>query len=82
MGLGEALILLDLCLVLIALALVLNVKSEKLGCLGVVVVGGDLYPQPPKWPLGRLAVDGRTGQCHCPVRQTRHPTVRVRPLEL
>jgi hypothetical protein len=40
MGLGEALILLDLCLVLIALALVLNVKSEKLGCLGVVVVGG------------------------------------------
>jgi hypothetical protein len=42
MGLGEALILLDLCLVLIALALVLNVKSEKLGCLGVVVVGGYL----------------------------------------
>jgi hypothetical protein len=30
MGLGEALILLDLCLVLIALALVLNVKSENL----------------------------------------------------
>ena len=33
MGLGEALILLDLCLVLIALALVLNVKSEKLESL-------------------------------------------------
>jgi hypothetical protein len=31
--LGEALILLNLCLVLIALALVLNVKSKKLGCL-------------------------------------------------
>jgi hypothetical protein len=30
MGLGEALILLNLCLVLIALALVLNVKSENL----------------------------------------------------
>jgi hypothetical protein len=30
MGLGEALILLDLCLILIALALVLNVKSENL----------------------------------------------------
>jgi hypothetical protein len=29
MGLGEALILFDLCLVLIALALVLNVKSEN-----------------------------------------------------
>jgi hypothetical protein len=67
MGLGEALILLNLCLVLIALALVLNVKSEKLGCLEV-------------WWLGRLSVDGRTG--HCPVRQPRYPTVRVRPLEL
>jgi hypothetical protein len=33
MGLGEALILFDLCLVLIVLALVLNVKSEKLGYL-------------------------------------------------
>jgi hypothetical protein len=33
MGLGEALILFDLCLVLIALALVLNVKSENLDVL-------------------------------------------------
>jgi hypothetical protein len=33
MGLGEALILFDLCLVLIALALVLNVKSENLDAL-------------------------------------------------
>jgi hypothetical protein len=32
-----------------------------------VVVGGYLLPQPPKWPLGRLSVDGRTR--HCPVRQ-------------
>jgi hypothetical protein len=33
MGLGEALILFNLCLVLIALALVLNVKSENLDAL-------------------------------------------------
>jgi hypothetical protein len=33
MGLREALILLNLCLVLIALALVLNVKSENLDTL-------------------------------------------------
>jgi hypothetical protein len=33
MGLGEALILFDLCLVLIALALVLNMKSENLDAL-------------------------------------------------
>jgi hypothetical protein len=33
MGVGEALILLNLCLVLIALALVLNVKSENLDAL-------------------------------------------------
>jgi hypothetical protein len=80
LGLGEALILLN-CLVLIALALVLNVKSEKLGCLewwwlGVfiapttkTVVGEGCY----RWAY-------RTVQCatgHCPVRQPRHPTVRV-----
>jgi hypothetical protein len=39
------------------------------------VVGGYLYPSTTKQPLGRAAVDGRTG--HCPVRQPRHPTVRV-----
>jgi hypothetical protein len=44
MGLGEALILLNLCLVLIALALVLNVKSEKLGCLEVWWLGGIYSP--------------------------------------
>jgi hypothetical protein len=33
LGLGEALILFELCLVLIALALVLNETSEKLRCL-------------------------------------------------
>jgi hypothetical protein len=44
MGLGEALILFDLCLVLIALALVLNVKSEKLGCLEVWWLGVFIAP--------------------------------------
>jgi hypothetical protein len=39
-----------------------------------------VYPQPPKWPLGKAAVEERTG--HCPMRQPCHPTVRVRPLEL
>jgi hypothetical protein len=57
--------------------------------VGVEVVGGIYNPQPPKQPLGVAAVDGRTGQSgappdtvpcatgHCPVRQPRHPTVRV-----
>ena len=44
MGLGETLILLDLCLVFIALALVLNVKTEKLGCLEVWWLGGIYSP--------------------------------------
>jgi hypothetical protein len=44
MGLREALILLDLCLVLIPLALVLNVKSEKLGCLEVWWLGVFIAP--------------------------------------
>jgi hypothetical protein len=44
MRLGEALILLNLCLVLIALALVLNVKPEKLGCLEVWWLGGIYSP--------------------------------------
>jgi hypothetical protein len=30
--------------------------------------------------LVKADVDGRTGQC--PVRQPRHPAIRVRPLEL
>jgi hypothetical protein len=38
-------------------------------------LGGIYSPQPPKQPLGVAAVDGRTR--HCPVRQPRHPTVRV-----
>jgi hypothetical protein len=51
MGLREALILFDLCLVLIALALVLNVKSEKLGCIEVWWLGGiySLNHQNGRW---------------------------------
>jgi hypothetical protein len=76
MRLGEALILLNLCLVLIALALVLNVKSEKLGCLEVWWLGGIYSPthQNDRWG-GCLSM----GAPDSPVR---HPTVRVRPLEL
>jgi hypothetical protein len=43
--------------------------------VGVEVVGGIYSPQPPIQLLGQATVDGRTGQC--PVRQPRHPTVRV-----
>jgi hypothetical protein len=79
MGLGEALILFDLCLVLIALALVLYVKSEKLGCLEVWWLGGIYSPnhQNGRWGgcLSMCAPDN-------PVRQPCHPTIRVRPLEL
>jgi hypothetical protein len=42
--LGEALILLNLCLVLIALALVLNEMSEKLGYLEWWWLGGIYSP--------------------------------------
>jgi hypothetical protein len=38
-------------------------------------LGGIYSPQPPIQPLGQAAIDGRTGKC--PVRQPRHPTVRV-----
>jgi hypothetical protein len=52
--------------------------------VGVEVVGGIYSPQPPKQPLGVAAVDGRTGQFGAPpdspVRQPRHPTVRVQEL--
>jgi hypothetical protein len=86
MGLGEGLILLDLCLLLIALALVLNVKSEKLGCLEVWWLGVFIAPT-TKVAVGEAVCRWahRTVRCatgHCLVRQPRHPTVRVRPLEL
>jgi hypothetical protein len=51
-------------------------------CLDALKSGGwgVFIAQPPKWPLGKADVVCTTG--HCPVRQPRHPTVRVRPLEL
>jgi hypothetical protein len=83
MGLGEALILLNLCLVLISLALVLNVKSENLDALKCGGWGVFIAPT-TKVAVGetvcRWAHRCATG--HYPVRQPRHPTVRVRPLEL
>jgi hypothetical protein len=86
MGLGEALILLDFCLVLIALALVLNVKSENLDALKCGGWGVFIAPT-TKVAVGETVCRWahRTVRCatgHCPVRQTRHPTIRVRLLEL
>jgi hypothetical protein len=63
----------DLCLGVNALALVLNVKCWKLGCLEWWWLGGIYSPQPPIDRWGRLLSMG-------PVRQPRHPTVRVREL--
>jgi hypothetical protein len=77
MGLGEALILFDLCLVLIALALVLNVKSENLDCLKWWWLGVFIAPT-TKMAVGRGCCRWAhwTVRCatrHCPVRQPRHP---------
>jgi hypothetical protein len=56
-----------LCLVLNALALVLNVLAEKLGCLEV-------------WWLGKAAVDGRTGQSGAPPDTVRCVSHITQPL--
>jgi hypothetical protein len=45
--------------------------------LGVVVVGGIYSPQPPKDRWGRMLSMGAPDS---PVRQPRHPIVRVREL--
>jgi hypothetical protein len=60
-----------MCLGVNALALVLNVKCWM---LEVVVVGGIYSPQPPNNCWGRLLSMGAPVS---PVRQPRHPTVRV-----
>jgi hypothetical protein len=64
----------ELCLVLIALALVLNGMAEKLGCLEWWWLGGIYSPnhQTNRWG-GCLSM----GAPDSPVRQPRHPTVRV-----
>jgi hypothetical protein len=70
-----------LCLVLIALALLFNDISEKLGCLEWWWLG--VFIAPTTKPTVGEAIcrwAHQTVRCatgHCPVRQPRHPTVRV-----
>jgi hypothetical protein len=64
----------ELCLGMNALALVLNVKCWKLGCLEWWWLGGIYSPQSPHSRWGWLL---SMGAPHCPVRQPRHLTVRV-----
>jgi hypothetical protein len=70
----------ELCLVLIALALVLNEMSEKLGCMEWWWLG--VFIAPPTKPTVGEAVYRwvhQTVRCatrHCLVRQPCHPTVR------
>jgi hypothetical protein len=68
-----------LFLVLNALALVLNVLAEKLGCLEVLVVGDIYSPNHQSGRWGRLLSKGAPDN---PVHQPHHPTVRVRTLQL
>jgi hypothetical protein len=85
MDLGEDLISL-VCLVLNAIALVRCRKLENLDAMNGGVVRVFIAPttKSGRWEaISRMAhwtVRCATG--HCPVRQPRHPTVRVRPLEL
>jgi hypothetical protein len=77
---------LEMCLGVNALALVLNVISEKLGYQRLWWLGGIYSPQPPWQPLAKAAGDGRTGQSGAPPDRycamssvlPRQPTVRVR----
>jgi hypothetical protein len=75
-----------LCLVLNALALVLNVLAENLDPLKCWWLGVFIAPTiNVAVGEGCCQMTHRTARCttrHCPVRQPRHPTVRVRPLEL
>jgi hypothetical protein len=75
-----------LCLVLNTLDLVLNVLAENLDALKCWWLGVFIAPT-TKVAVGEGCCRRahRTVRCatgHCPVRQPRHPTVRVRPLEL
>jgi hypothetical protein len=75
-----------LCLVLNALALVLNVLAENLDALKCWWLGVFIAPT-TKVAVGegccrRAQRTVRYATEHCPVRQPRHPTVRVRLLEL
>jgi hypothetical protein len=75
-----------LCLVLNALALVLNMLAENLDALKCWWLGVFIAPT-TKVVVGEGCCRRahRTVRCptgHCPVRQPRHPTIRVRSLEL
>jgi hypothetical protein len=80
LGLGVALIL-ELCLGLNALALVLNESFRKLGCLGWWWLGVFIaLDHQTTVGAGCCRWADRTVRCatrHCPVRQPRHPTIRV-----
>jgi hypothetical protein len=74
------------CLVLNAIALVMCWKVENLDAMNGGVVGVFIAPTTKLAVWWRLLSNGApTVRCatrHCPVCQPRHPTVRVRPLEL
>jgi hypothetical protein len=75
-----------LCLRVKSRALVLNAMAENLDALNVWWLGVFIAP-PTKMAVGELCCRQahRTVRCateHCPVCQPRHPTVKVRPLEL
>jgi hypothetical protein len=83
--LGEDLIS-CVCRVVKSRALVLNAMAENLDVLNVWWLGLFIAP-PTKMAVGEAVCRRahRTVWCatgHYPVRQPRHPTVRVRPLEL
>jgi hypothetical protein len=73
LGLGEASILLKMCLGVNALALVLNVKCWKLGCLEWWWLGGIYSPQPPHSRWGWLLSMG------APDSPVRHRTLSRAP---
>jgi hypothetical protein len=85
LDLGEDLIS-CLCFGVKSRALVLNAMAENLDTLkwwwlGVFIA----LTTKPTVGVGLLSMgapDSRVRHRHCPVRQPRHPTVRVRPLEL
>jgi hypothetical protein len=75
-----------LCLRVKSRALVLNVMAENLDALKCGGWGVFIAPTTKMADGGGCCRQAhRTVRCatgHCPVRQPRHPTIRVRPLEL
>jgi hypothetical protein len=79
LGLGEALILLNMCLGMNALALVLNVKCWKLGCLEWWWLGVFIALNHQQ-AVGVAAVDGRTRQSGAPPDTVRCTSHIIQPL--